>query len=130
MKTLNPLKGTGKLSGLLVALLACFALLPQTRAVDPSRTPDPLPLPISTTADWDLALAGVTGIYNSAFGIYALLSNGSANFNTGIGAHVLLTSTAEENTAVGAATLLSNTTGANNTGCGTFARLPLVLARY
>jgi len=101
--------------------IVCFALSPQTRAVDPPHTPDPPPLPISNTADGQLALAGVTGIYNSAFGIYALLSNGAADFNTGIGAGVLLSNTANEQTAVGAGTLFSNTTGQENTGCGIFA---------
>ena len=81
------------------------------------------PLPISNTADGDLALAGVglTGIYNSAFGFYALLSNGAASFNTGVGAGTLLVNTANEQTAVGAAALFSNTTGINNTGDGAFA---------
>ena len=65
-------------------------LSPQTRAVDPPHTPDPPPLPLSNTADGDLALFGVTGLYNSAFGFFALLNNGAAKFNTGIGAYVLL----------------------------------------
>jgi Chaperone of endosialidase len=102
--------------------IVCLALSPQTQAVNPPHTPDPPPLPISNTADGDLALAGLAGgIYNSAFGFYSLLSNGAANFNTGVGAGVLLVNTADEQTAVGAGTLFSNTTGANNTGCGTFA---------
>ena len=91
--------------------IVCFALSPQSQAANTPNTPDPGPLPISNTADGEFALAGVTGTYNSAFGIYALLSNGAANFNTGVGADVLLSNTANENTAVGTATLLSNTTG-------------------
>jgi hypothetical protein len=107
---------------LITFALACFALSATVRAVDPPHTPDPPPLPISNTADGQLALAGLTtGLYNSAFGIYALLSNGAAKFNTGVGADVLLSNTADKQTAVGTATLFSNTTGANNTGCGTFA---------
>ncbi|PYL63651.1 MAG: hypothetical protein DMF20_12095, partial [Verrucomicrobia bacterium] len=99
---------------------ACFALSPQSQAANTPNTPDPGPLPISNTADGQLALAGVTGLYNSAFGIYALLSNGAASFNTGVGADVLLVNTENEQTAVGAAVLFSNTTGANNTGVGAF----------
>ena len=109
---------------ILVAILlalACFAFLPETQAVEPA-TPDPGPLPISNTADGQLALFGLTtGIYNSAFGIYALLSNGAANFNTGVGGATLLSNTGDENTAVGAGTLLSNTTGTQNTAVGAFA---------
>jgi hypothetical protein len=101
--------------------IVCFALSPLTRAVDPPHTPDPPPLPISNTADGDLALVGVTGLYNSAFGTYALLGNGAASFNTGIGADVLLSNTANEQTAVGCAALFSNTTGGFNTASGTFA---------
>ena len=126
-----------KTQNLIQTLMAivCFALSPQTRAVDPPHTPDPHPLPLSNTADGDLALAGVTGIYNSAFGIYALLSNGAAKFNTGIGADVLLSNTADNQTAVGAATLFEqyhrceqhrmrtfalfyNTTGGDNNAVG------------
>ena len=74
------------------------------------------------TADGQLALGGLTtGIYNSAFGIYSLLSNGAANFNTGVGAAVLLSNTATENTAVGAGALLSNIDGDSNTAVGAFA---------
>jgi hypothetical protein len=99
--------------------LVCFALSPQVQSA--TDTPDPGPLPISNTADGQLALSGVTGIYNSAFGIYALLSNGAANFNTGVGAGTLLVNTASEQTAVGAGALLFNSNGQNNTACGTFA---------
>src|SRR5207237_26639 len=58
---------------------------------------------------------------NSASGFLSLLSNGSSNFNTGVGAVTLLLNTAVEETAVGVGTLLSNTIGANNAGCGACA---------
>ena len=106
---------------LIPLILVCFAFSPQTQAVTP-LTPDPGSIALSNTADGSLALAGLAGgIYNSAFGFYSLLSNGAANFNTGVGAGTLLLNTANEQTAVGAGTLLSNTDGENNTGCGTFA---------
>jgi hypothetical protein len=104
---------------LIPLILAGFALGQVQAAVN---TPDPGPLPVSNTADGQLALAGLTtGTFNSAFGIYAGLSNGAASFNTGIGAGALLSNSSTEQTAVGAGTLFSNTTGENNTGVGAFA---------
>ena len=70
----------------ILLVIVCFALSPQNQAANTPNSPDPPPPPISNTADGDLALVGVTGIYNSAFGFYALLSNGAASFNTGVGA--------------------------------------------
>jgi hypothetical protein len=101
--------------------IVCFALSPQTRAVDSPHTPDPGSVAPTNTADGESALAGATGFYNSAVGFLALLSNGAANYNTGVGAGVLLSNTAANNTAVGAAGLFSNITGTNNTAIGTFA---------
>ena len=93
---------------------------PNAQAVGP-EAPDTA-LAGGNTADGQLALGGLTtGLYNSAFGIYSLLSNGAANFNTGVGAGTLLANTADENTATGAGALFSNTTGASNTATGAFA---------
>jgi hypothetical protein len=105
---------------LIPLILACFALSPQTQAVQPN-TPDPGSISSTNTADGQSALAGTTGFYNSGFGFLAGLSNGASSFNTAIGAGTLLLNTAIEQTAVGVGTLLSNTSGANNTGCGAFA---------
>ena len=108
---------------LIPLVLVCFAFSPQTQAIQPNN-PDPGGvLPLSNTADGVNALLTVApgALYNSAFGFDALLSNGTASFNTGMGAGTLLLNTAAEQTAVGAGTLLSNTTGEHNTGCGTFA---------
>jgi len=97
-----------------------FAFLPATQAVEPAA-PD-TPLAGGNTADGHLALSSLTtGLYNSAFGIYSLLSNGAANFNTGVGAGALLTNTGNENTATGAGALFSNTTTGGNTADGAFA---------
>src|SRR4030095_3554497 len=93
-----------KKAWLIVYALGCFVLCQQVQAA--TDTPDPGPVPVSNTADGQLALTGVTGIYNSAFGIYACLTNGAANFNTGVGAGTLLSNTASENTATGAGALL------------------------
>jgi hypothetical protein len=119
MKTLTPLKRTRKLSGLLIALLACFALSQRALAVIPA--PDG-GYPGGNTAEGQLALGSLTtGIYNNAVGIYSLLSLTTGSFNTADGAGALLSNTADENTATGAGALLSNTTGARNTANGAFA---------
>src|SRR6266536_2237967 len=100
--------------GTFLSALVCFGLCQQVQsAID---TPDPgRSLPTSNTADGQGALGSLTtGLYNSAFGFLSLLSNGSANFNTGVGAGVLLVNTASNNTAVGAGDLFSNNTGNGN----------------
>jgi Chaperone of endosialidase len=112
-------KATTALS-LVIFALGSLALSPMARAVG-VEAPDTA-LAGGNTADGQLALGGLTtGFYNSAFGIYALLSNGAANFNTGVGAGALLSNTADQSTAVGAGALLSNTTGTVNTATGAFA---------
>jgi hypothetical protein len=100
--------------------LGSFALPQRTQAVGP-EAPDTA-LAGGNTADGQLALGGLTtGVYNSAFGIFSLLSNGAANFNTGIGAGTLFANTANENTAIGAGAIFSNTSGARNAASGAFA---------
>jgi len=97
---------------------------PEAPAQVPSSpdTPDPGPLPATNTGDGQGALQGLTtGIYNSAFGIFSLLSLTDGDFCTGVGAGALLSNTANENTATGAGALLSNTTGGFNTAHGAFA---------
>jgi hypothetical protein len=109
---------------MLVAILSAlgsFALCPMAQAVSPPLTPDPGSVPLSNTADGQLALPSVTGIYNSAFGFYALLGNTDASFNTGVGAGALLVSDGTENAAVGAGALFSNLVAGDNNAFGTFA---------
>src|SRR6266542_2197139 len=102
---------------LIPLILVCFALSPQMQAA--LHPPPDGGYANGNTAEGDSALSGLTGgFYNSAFGFLSLLSNGSANFNTGVGAGALLLNTANENTAVGAGTLLTNGTGDANTGVG------------
>jgi uncharacterized coiled-coil protein SlyX len=63
-----------------------------------------------------------TGTYNTAVGLYSLLSNTDGKFNTGVGAGTLLVNTsAERNTATGAGALFSHATGNGNTANGAFA---------
>jgi trimeric autotransporter adhesin len=103
-----------------LSALVCFGLMPVAKAVEPAA-PD-TGFPGGNTADGDGALSGLTGgFYNSAFGFLALLSNGDASFNTGVGAGVLLLNTGNQNTAVGAGALLNNTTGEDNNAVGAFA---------
>src|SRR5262249_10181811 len=114
---------------LIPLILVCFALCQQGQsAIDALRqsaadtpkqgapdtpeqsapdAPDPGgPLPFSNTADGHLALASVTtGIYNSAFGTYSLLSLTDASFCTAVGGAALIANTASNNTAVGAGAL-------------------------
>src|SRR5438034_11435350 len=98
----------------ILSVLACFALLPQTRADDP--------VPPSNTADGQGALLSITtGLYNSAFGFLSVLSLSDANFDTGVGAGALLVDNGGTNTAVGAGALLNNTTGSDNNAVGAFA---------
>jgi hypothetical protein len=118
MNTLIQLK---RATPIFLVAVAYFALCPMAQAENPPRAPDTA-LAGGNTADGHLALAGLTtGLYNSAFGVFSLLSNGAANFNTGVGAGALLSNTATENTALGAGALLSDIDGDSNTAVGAFA---------
>ncbi|HEV3099073.1 MAG TPA: hypothetical protein VGY75_05100 [Candidatus Udaeobacter sp.] len=100
---------------LIPLILVCFALCQQVQSATDTpeqvqsaapATPDPGPLPATNTGDGQGALQSLTtGIYNSAFGIFSLLSLTDGNFCTGVGAGALLSNTASENTAVGAGAL-------------------------
>jgi len=104
---------------LITFALVCFTIVQNTQAVSP---PPDGGYPGGNTAEGDSALGGLTsGFYNSAVGFLSLLSNGSASFNTGVGAGTLLSNTANENTATGAGALFSNTSGGANTATGAFA---------
>jgi Chaperone of endosialidase len=104
---------------LIIFALVCFALVQNTQAVDP---PPDGGYPGGNTAEGQDALLSLTsfGTYNTAVGLYSLLSNTVGSFNTAVGAGTLLTSTGEQNTAIGAGALLSNV-GNFNTANGAFA---------
>jgi Chaperone of endosialidase len=100
--------------------LAGFAFLPNSRAVNP---PPDGAYP-GGTAEGHLALASLNtsaGLYNTAVGVYSLLSITDGDFCTGVGAGTLFANTANENTATGAGALFSNTTGSDNAATGAFA---------
>ena len=99
----------------------CFAFLPKGQAVSP---PPDGGYPGGNTAEGHLALASLNtsaGLYNTAVGIYSLLSIADGDLCTGVGAGTLFSNTADENTATGAGALFGNTTGAFNTANGAFA---------
>src|SRR5438105_4324432 len=101
--------------------LACFALSPSARAVDP---PPDGGYPNANTAEGDSALFSLTsGGYNTAIGALALNFNTTGNNNTATGAYALFSNTdGGYNTATGLSALTGNTTGNNNTASG-FATL-------
>ena len=99
--------------------LACFALLPQLRAVSPP--PDGC-YPGFTTAEGCNALQNLTsGVGNTGVGWRSLFLNSTANFSTGVGAGTLVLNNGDSTTAIGAAALLLNTSGTENTAVGTAA---------
>jgi len=104
----------------IVSMLVCFVLSPAGNALEPEVADSALSG--GNTADGQLALGNISmGIYNSAFGVYSLLSLTDGNFCTGVGAGTLLGNTADQNTAVGAGALLSDVDGENNSAVGAFA---------
>src|SRR6266542_786408 len=110
----------GTFATILLAL-ASFAQWPAPKAFGVVPAPDG-GYPGGNTAEGTNALLSrTTGLYNSAFGIYSLLSLTDGNFCTGVGAGTLLVNTADQNTATGAGALFSNTTGTQNTANGAFA---------
>src|SRR6266581_1891520 len=110
--------------------LACFALLPMARAVNPP--PDGC-YPGFTTAEGCNALhfntavgAGAlilnNGDSNTAVGAVALLSNSTGTENTAVGTDALVyNDSGGDDTAVGFQALFSNTTGGGNTAIGSYA---------
>jgi hypothetical protein len=106
---------------LIASILFQFAFLPNSQAVVPA--PDGA-YAGGNTAEGHLALASLNtsaGLYNTAVGVYSLLSITDGDLCTALGAGTLFANTASENTATGAGALLSNTTGEDNTAHGAFA---------
>ena len=109
-----------KAAPIFLVAVACFGLLPTTRAVSP---PPDGGYPNFTTAEGTNALQSLTtGSANTAVGWYSLFSNADASFNTGVGAATLLNNTiGYSNTAIGTVALFTNSTGAQNTAIGSYA---------
>ncbi len=106
---------------LIIAVLACFGLLPKVQAVSPA--PDGGYPGFNTAEGQNALLSLTTGVANTAVGWLSLKSDAENSFNTAVGAGTLPLNTADENTAIGAAALLSNTTGTRNTANGASALL-------
>jgi hypothetical protein len=109
---------------LIPLVLACFALSPTARAVDP---PPDGGYPNGNTAEGENALFNLdtrTGSSNTAIGSIALFSDTTGSDNTAIGDNALSNNTTgSDNTATGLHALLLNTTGNNNTANGVNALL-------
>jgi hypothetical protein len=106
---------------LIIFSLASFAFLSNSHAVNP---PPDGAYAGGNTAEGHLALASLNtsaGLYNTAVGVYSLLSITDGDFCTALGAGTLFANTADENTATGAGALFSHTDGGGNTANGAFA---------
>src|SRR4030095_10444058 len=104
----------------LLLALGFIALCSMAKAVSP---PPDGGYPGGNNAEGYLALGSLdtsAGLYNTAVGVYSLLSITDGDFCTAVGAGALLANTANENTATGAGALFSNTTGAANMASGAF----------
>src|SRR5437016_722088 len=119
MKTKSLMKNRNVTLTTTFLAIGCFALLPEAQAVSPA--PDGC-YPGFTTAEGCNALNFLgAGLGNTGLGWYALYSDTSGNYNTGVGAGALILNTADSNTAVGTVALLLNTTGTQNVAVGTDA---------
>ena len=101
--------------GLLIALvLACFALSPIARAVDP---PPDGGYPGGNTAEGQDALLKLSrGKYNTAVGFKTLSDITIGDYNTAVGGAALRNGDeGVNNTAIGYAAMFSNKSGSNNT---------------
>src|SRR5947199_148288 len=107
---------------LIPCALACFALSPTVRAVDP---PSDGGYPGFNTAEGDDALFNLDtsqGTNNTAIGFAALFSSTTGISNTAVGFDALYSNTiGAVNTATGSSAPFSNTTGTDNTAHGAFA---------
>jgi trimeric autotransporter adhesin len=110
-------KNTTVLRVLTVLTLACFAVSPTARAVDP---PPDGGYPNQNTAEGENALFSLTtGDHNTAVGFQALFSNTTGDHNTAIGSSALQNNTKGiANTAIGLDAMKFNTTGKANVAFG------------
>src|SRR5947199_2606513 len=106
---------------LMTFALVCLALAQNTQAVNP---PPDGGYPGGNTAEGQSALLNLSSgtTYNSAIGVFSLLSDTTGSANTAVGAGTLLANgSGNNNTATGAGALLNNTIGAGNIANGAFA---------
>ena len=99
-------------------VLACFALLPQARAV----CQEGCDISNANTFLGDEALVNASGASNTAIGADALGLDTTGSANTAVGSFALLSNTTGMfNTATGAGAMEDNTTGVGNTATGALA---------
>jgi hypothetical protein len=103
----------------ILPVLACFALLPGARAVNPA--PDGCYANFTTAEGCDALNSLTTGAGNTGLGWRSLFLNTTGSFNTGVGGGALALNNGSSNTAVGFAALLLNTSGTQNSAIGTDA---------
>src|SRR5437763_11985676 len=99
--------------------VACFALLPPARALNPA--PDGGYATGNTAEGTNALFSLVTnlGFNETAIGFEALYTDRNGNYNTAVGWKALHSNTSGgDNTAIGASALFSNTTGIFNTATG------------
>jgi Chaperone of endosialidase len=114
------MKNRNTILAAILSVLACFAFLPQTQAVEPGAPETDRGG--GNTSDGNNALLSLTtGTFNTAIGFDSLLLTSDTSFNTGVGAGTLLLNTGTQNSAVGAGALLSNSSGSDNNAVGAFA---------
>jgi uncharacterized coiled-coil protein SlyX len=109
---------------LLVALASCGLPL----AAQAFRRSSEKESPGYNTAAGELALHSLSsgGVWNTAIGSWALLSDTSGACNAAVGSNAMHSnSTGTDNTAVGVQTLRDNTTGSRNTALGYLAGINL-----
>jgi hypothetical protein len=115
---MNQLKQTSSVF-LVTFALVCLGLVPRLQAVNP--VPDGCYGNYATAEGCKALQFLSSGAGNSGLGWYALYSDTTGNFNTGVGAGALALNNGDSNTAVGTAALLLNTSGTGNTAVGTDA---------
>ena len=105
-----------------VLVVACFALLPNARALLPPPVPDGGYLNGNTAEGQNALFSLTTGVDNTAVGFVSLRNNTTGGYNTATGAGALFKNiTGSQNTANGAFALVNNSSGNNNTANGMLA---------
>jgi hypothetical protein len=115
---MNRLIQVRKATPLCLVALACFGLLPATKALLPPPPPDGGYPGVNTAEGTGALFNRTTGINNTATGNGALFMDTTGSFNTAIGVSALRENNGNSNTAAGHNALRQNQTGVENTATG------------